>query len=247
MRIIEMKKIFAIQSTIVFTILLFISCNNSKPVNSKNQNASLKIKTDKYLSALILDFENKDKAQNVNSKVSFYAFTDENENPKGTSTINEVKRDLKNKDNHYVLLPIHEKGKGAYNSDGFIRISGNVTTACKTGYVGCGFHFNTDKIATDISSFKGIKFWARGSGVPFVVQLESSIVKDYAYHGCQFFADNDWEEFVIPFDDFRQPGWKSKQVNLKDILKSVLSIQWQTDNRPIENYFLCLDNIELIK
>jgi|BarGraIncu00222A_1022003.scaffolds.fasta_scaffold58577_1 hypothetical protein len=242
-----MKKIFAILSIIVFTFLLFISCNNSKPVNSENQNGSLKSKTDKYLSALFIDFENKDNTQNVDDKGSFFAFTDENENPKGTSTINEIKRDLKNKDNSYVLLPIHEKGKGAYNSDGFLRISGNVTNVCKTGYVGCGFRFNPDKIATDISSFKGIKFWARGNGVNFVVQLESSIVKDYAYHGCEFFADNDWEEFVIPFDDFRQPVWKSKPVNIKDILKSVYSIQWETNNRPIENYFLCLDNFELIK
>jgi len=242
-----MKKIFVTQSLFILTLLLFSSCNNSKHVNVGIPKDSLKTKTEKDLSALLVDFENKNNTTNISTNGFVYAFTDENENPKGTSTINELKKNSKNKDNSLVLIPINEKGKGACNSDGFLRISGKVTTSYPFGFVGCGLSFTSDRQAIDISQFKGIKFWARGNGVNFLVRLESPIIKDYAYHGCEFFADNDWEEFIIPYDDFRQPSWKSKPVYLKEILKAVTSIQWETNSRPMEKYFLCLDNIEFIK
>jgi len=247
MFIIYMRKIIAICLLLFLTSLLFISCNNSRHDSPENQKDSLITKTEKHLSTFLADFENQNETLNLHFGGFIYAFTDGSENPKGTSTITELKKNTKDKDNSLILIPIHEKGKGACNSDGYLRISGKVTTVFPYGFVGCGVSFTPERQGMDISKFKGIKFWARGNGVNFVVRLESHIIKDYAYHGCEFFADKDWEEFIIPFEDFRQPSWKSKMVNLKDILKSVCSIQWETNNRPMEKYFLCLDNIEFVK
>jgi hypothetical protein len=237
----------AVKLLIILTSLLLTSCNDSKHVNAGNMNDSLKTKKGNYLSAFLIDFENNRVASNGNFDGFIYAFTDANESPKGTSTINELKKNSTNRDNSMVLIPVNEKSRGACNSNGFLRISGKVTTAFPYGFVGCGVSLTIDKHALDISRFKGVKFWARGNGVNFIIRLESPLIKDYAYHGCEFFADNDWEEFIIPFDDFRQPNWKSKIVNLKDVLKSVSTIQWETNKRPMDKYFLCLDNIELIQ
>jgi hypothetical protein len=247
MPLIYMRKIIPIWFLLVLTSLLFISCNNSRHDSVENQKDSLITETEKKLSSFLADFENQNETPNLHFGGFIYAFTDQSETPKGTSTINELKRNAKNNDKSLILIPVHEKGKGACNSDGFLRISGKITTAFPYGFVGCGVSFTTDKRGLDISKFKGVKFWARGNGVNFVVRLESPIIKDFAYHGCEFFADKDWEEFIIPFEDFRQPSWKAKMVNLKDVLKSVCSIQWETNNRPMDNYFLCLDNIEFIK
>jgi len=242
-----MKKNIVTQSIIIFTSLLLLSCNNSKHASAEDLKDSLKTKIKKELSTFFIDFENVKNTSKVYPNGFLYAFSDQSATPKGTSTINELKKNSFNYDNSLVLIPMHEKGKGVFNSDGFLRISGKITTVFPYGFAGCGISFTPDRQGLDISKFKGLKFWARGNGVNFVVRLESPLITDYAFHGCEFFADNDWEEFVIPFEDFRQPFWKTKQVNIKDILKSVSSIQWQSYNRPMDKYFLCLDNIELFK
>ena len=236
-----MKK-FLICTTQVCLLFSFISCNNSKKTD--NEIKAKIVKENSSMPVLLTDFEKTANKLTLPYDGNVFAFTDENENPKGTSTIREL---VRVNDSTTALNIQFEKGKGAKNSAGYLKISGDVTSVCPYGFVGCGINFKQDKEPIDISRFKGIKFWARGSEDNYVVRIESPLIKDYSFPQCKFFVDNKWEEYIIYFENFRQPSWKSASVKLEEVLKSVISFQWQTDSRPIKNYLLCLDNIEFIK
>jgi len=225
-------------------IILIFSCDNSKQSDEQKPDGSAAAKARIFLPALITDFENAERILNPPFDGSVFAYTDENENPKGTSTINEL---IRNDNGTTSLKLTFEKGEGADKSDRFLKISGDVTADCPFGFVGCGINLKNNREPVDLSGFKGIKFWAKGTADSYVIRIENPLVIDYAYPECRFFVDNEWEEFVITFDNFRQPSWKSAVVKLDDVLKSAIGFQWQTNSRPLDNYVLCLDNIEFIK
>jgi hypothetical protein len=170
-----------------------------------------------------------------------YGYTDKAD--KGTSTIVE----LVEKDRESVLNPIVKRGKGAGNSNGFLKISGEITTAYQYGYVGCGFNFFEDKRKKDLTKYKGIRFKAKGSENYFTIKLEIAEDVSYAYHETSFMPPEQWEEVVVYFENFRQPPWATKIVALSKALNMVKGIQFQTKGQPLKSYELYLDDIELIK
>ncbi|MCP4113004.1 MAG: hypothetical protein GY749_47000 [Desulfobacteraceae bacterium] len=172
-----------------------------------------------------------------------YGYTDKGN--KGTSTINELEK----RGRDTVLNPIVKRGKGANKSSGFLKISGQVTISdkFKYGYAGCGLNFYKDRQVVNLSEYKGIRFYTKGSENYFIVKLEIPDDINYVFHETSFMPLEDWDTKTVYFKDFIQPSRATKKVSLKDALKRCKGIQWQTKGQPIENYQLYLDNIELIK
>ena len=179
----------------------------------------------------------------------FYGYTDNNEVPPGSSTIEE----LIIKGENSILNPIVKRNFGADKSAGYLKISGAVTIQFKYGYAGCGFNFKSDASNIDLSKYKGIKFDAKGSEHFFLIKLnisdilESERTGDWAFHEKAFMPDENWGKKTIFFKDLKQPSFRKKKVKVEEALKKVKGIQWQTKGQPIDKYELCLDNIELIQ
>lgn len=172
-----------------------------------------------------------------------YGFTDKKNG--GTSTIT----GLETKGDESVLNPITKRGEGAEKSSGFLKISGEVTVTEKFqyGFAGCGFNFYKERKPFDLSQYKGIRFYAKGSENYFIVKIEIPDDVGYAFHETVFMPTENWDVVTLYFKDFVQPSWNTKEVRLEDPLKRCKGIQWHTKGQPIKKYELYLDNIELIK
>ena len=170
-----------------------------------------------------------------------YGYTDEDMG--GSSTIDEL--EIRGED--AVLNLVTKRKQGAKNSHGFLKISGKVTTKYEWGFTGCGLYFHSDRKAIDLSQYKGIRFYTKGSERWFVIKIVIPADVDYGFHETSFLPGENWEAITILFNKFKQPSLVKKRVSLEMALQNCQGILWQTKGQPIENYELYLDNIELIK
>jgi endoglucanase len=109
-------------------------------------------------------------------------------------------------------------------------------------YVGIGFNFVDPKGQYDASKFKGISFWAKkGPGSLSNVRLKvPDVMTDPDGKNCSecfndFGADlvltEEWQQFVIPFDQMRQmKGWGSPRPSGIDP-KTLYGVQWQVNEK----------------
>ncbi|HSZ63588.1 MAG TPA: sialate O-acetylesterase [Terriglobales bacterium] len=68
-------------------------------------------------------------------------------------------------------------------------------------------HFAMDSSVADLSSYTGIRFWARGEGSFRVHTLQPTITDWDDYVTQLYQASSDWKPVVVPFRDLRQEGW----------------------------------------
>lgn len=229
---------------IICSFAVLCSCEKSVKMNPPGQNKSLLSDTNYTSEILITDFENGVNHLNYPYSGDIYGYTDEHETPQGTSTILELIKFAK--DSSRIIIA-DTKSLGALNSNRFLKISGKITTSFPYGFAGCGFNFEKNRQAIDISAYKGLKFWAKGSNDYFYVKIESSLNKEKAFYQFKFFADSTWKDITVFFKNLKQPDWKKSFVDLDSVLKFTVGIQWQTTRQPIKNYLFCVDNVEFIK
>jgi len=135
---------------------------------------------------------------------------------------------------------------GAENSQLAGRITGQVTTTFPQGYIGMGTDLAGPDTPIDLREYDAIAFWVRGDGKQYRFKLHSQATADYDDYGITFFAPNDWERMVVPFENLRQEGW-GETVDRDTALSRVTKIQWQTIGQPHESIELAVDNIELVR
>jgi hypothetical protein len=106
---------------------------------------------------------------------------------------------------------------GAASSQAALRVSGSVRTgpfpfpfSGAAGRVAAGRARGEAK-GSDLSRYKELRFWARGDGHSFVVQLQSSEIKDFDFHQHAFTPGKEWTEIRVPLTGLQQAGWGAKQ------------------------------------
>jgi len=171
---------------------------------------------------------------------SIFGYTDEAMG--GDSTINELKKGEK-----FILIPAFQKGQGAEGTSGFLKISGKVTTKYQYGYVGCGFIFYEDQTTLDLTKYKGVRFYAKGSNRPFAFRVSSPEIKDFAFYEATFKPTNKWKQYTIEFDSLAVPMWAQHDVSLEKALSASNSLIFAPIGQPIESYLLQIDRLELLK
>jgi hypothetical protein len=94
---------------------------------------------------------------------------------------------------------------------------------------------------TDLSAVKGIRFWAKGSGVYRAV-ITRKAVTDYGNFGKAFGGPKEWKQIVIPLDKMTQADWAQKvPEGFPDAIS--FEIQPTTANAPFE---LWVDDVEFV-
>ncbi len=134
--------------------------------------------------------------------------------------------------------------KGGVKSDYYARITGSVTTKFQYGFVALDCDFISNQSSLDLNKFKGVKFYTRGDGKSYKLQIRSSANPDYCYYTSVFQTTNSWVEITIPFSAFRQESW-GKHTDLKDSLAGAIGFQYITINQPIKSIDLELDEVYL--
>lgn len=70
----------------------------------------------------------------------------------------------------------------------------------------------------DLSSYKALRFWARGDGKKHRVRIGRGAITDYCYPEMAFVAPKEWTLVTLPLADFKQPDWgKQVAAGFKDV------------------------------
>ena len=107
--------------------------------------------------------------------------------------------------------------------------------------------FNPKAQFVDLSGFSAIRFWTKGDGQGYSLNIIRHAVKDYAEFYSVFRAPKDWTQVTLPLSAFQQPFW-SKQP-LKVGWTDVRSLQFTTDPtvHDDEDFDFWIDQVELVK
>ena len=99
---------------------------------------------------------------------------------------------------------------------------------------------NPDRAPTDLSSFKGIQFYARGNGKVYEVVLHQKVITDFGFYRASFQAGKDWAPVSLDWKDFKQANWP------KPVVKSFVDvdqIQFSAASLNDEDYELAIDDV----
>jgi hypothetical protein len=137
--------------------------------------------------------------------------------------------------------------EGAAGTKQSLKIIGSVILGSNP-YVmfgGAGSRFEGGKTIYDVTSYTGIKFWGKGDGNTYRIDLPAAAVTDYMFHSFSFTPPTgEWKEYKIPFNGFKQmPFGKKVQWTGTDLQ----GVQFFTVGGPIEKFSLQVDEIEFYK
>lgn len=136
---------------------------------------------------------------------------------------------------------------GAAGTKQSLKIAGSVIMGSNpyVMFAGAGSRFEGGKVIYDVTSYTGIKFWAKGDGNTYRIDLPAAAVTDYMFHSSSFTPPTgEWKEYKIPFIGFKQmPFGKKVQWTGTDLQ----GIQFFTVGGPIEKFSLQVDEIEFYK
>ncbi|MFH1368413.1 MAG: CIA30 family protein [Elusimicrobiota bacterium] len=132
--------------------------------------------------------------------------------------------------------------KGQGGSSGALRLDYKLGPAFRFRYAIAKAEFSEP---LDLSQYKTMKFWLRGSGAKLKLHVGVADVEDYDYHEYLITTTPaEWKEYKIPFSAFEQEGWgKNKPFNLNAVNK----LQFQTGSMAEgEKGWFEVDNISFV-
>ncbi len=103
-------------------------------------------------------------------------------------------------------------------------------------------YLNAKSTPVDLSGAKSLRFYTKGDGRTYSVQLVRASIKDYAHFEYRFEAPKEWTLITIPFDKFTQPDW-GQQVEKE--FKDVTAVKFNAATRDAD-FDLHLDDVELV-
>ena len=112
-------------------------------------------------------------------------------------------------------------------------------------FAGVATRFEGEKANYDVTSYTGIKFWAKGDGNTYRIDLPTAAVTDYMFHYAPFTPPTgEWKEYKVPFADLKQMPYGKKVVWTGT---DVQGVQFFPVGGPIEKFTLQVDEIEFYK
>ncbi|NTV52503.1 MAG: hypothetical protein HGA76_05775 [Candidatus Firestonebacteria bacterium] len=139
-----------------------------------------------------------------------------------------------------------QNGLGANGSNGYLAVTGTVTTVYANGFIGFGTLLNQVGGTVDLNQFKGIRFSVKGDVKVYSIKIQSSNITDYNYFKIDFPTTTEWTEKNLPFALFAQdPYFGTPNKSLTESLTYATAIQWQTKGQPWSSVQVQIDNIFL--
>ena len=138
-------------------------------------------------------------------------------------------------------------GSGANGSKQAMQITGTVQSENPfIMFSGAASRFGRDSLlAYDVSGLTGVRFWAKGDGNTYRIELPSAAITDYMYYSFAFTPPADeWREYNIPFKGFKQQPY-GKKVPWTGT--DVVGVHFFTVGGPLESFNLLVDQIEFYK
>ena len=126
------------------------------------------------------------------------------------------------------------------------QITGRVTTTFDWGFIGVGTDLNKSANPVDILEYNGIEFWTKGDGKVYRMKFRSNVTDDFDDFGYDFTATNEWTRITVDFSALYQQGWGRERARMK-ALSTVIGINWQTIDQPLDNVKLAIDHIRFLK
>jgi hypothetical protein len=217
------KKLISCATIVAFMLLVVFSVVQGDSTTTKKAPATAATKT-VVPKVKIVDFEGKATPW----ELSWIAVTDSVMQGKSKATIS--------------IVP-----DGAAGTKQSLKIVGSVILANNpyVMFAGAGSRFDGGKTIYDVTSYTGIKFWAKGDGNTYRIDLPAAAVTDFMFHSFSFTPPiGEWKEYKIPFNGFKQmPFGKKVQWTGTDIQ----GVQFFTVGGPIEKFLLQVDEIEFYK
>ncbi len=98
---------------------------------------------------------------------------------------------------------------------------------------------------SDFQPVTAIRFWTKGNGKRYALQLQRSSVHDYAFPVATFDAPQEWTQVVLQTKDFKQPDWGQKVSGpFSDATGLSFGPSAQFNDEAFE---LWIDDVELLK
>jgi hypothetical protein len=133
-------------------------------------------------------------------------------------------------------------GGTQYNT--VVSVTGKVTTSFQYGYIGFGYKPEGEDM-TRLKNASGVKFKVIGDGKSYRFRGETTVVRDYDYHGKVFSTKNGQVvEVNVPFSSLRQEGWGTARGGFKK--DKLWQISFQTVGQPHSSISLKVFDFELI-
>lgn len=136
---------------------------------------------------------------------------------------------------------------GAAGSKQSLKMTGSVVMGSNpfAMFAGAATRFEGNKAMYDVTSYTGIKFWAKGDSNTYRIELPCAAVTDFMNHSFSFTPPaGAWKEYKIPFAGFKQmPYGKKVQWSGKD----VQGVQIFAAGGPTPKFTLQIDEIEFYK
>lgn len=99
--------------------------------------------------------------------------------------------------------------------------------------------------ATDFTTVKALRFWAKGNGKKYSASIHRLAVHDYAFPAASFPVTEAWALVELPLGDFKQPGWGQK---VEPAFTDVNGIAFQpAPEFDDQDFDLWVDDLELVK
>jgi hypothetical protein len=106
--------------------------------------------------------------------------------------------------------------------------------------IGIGRTLNPNGMPVDVSPYQALRFWAKGSGTPVRVLLETAGISDADYYQMVFVPTGEWQQYIIPLSNFEQRGFGQPSVFTGSDVKAVLWLNAESNGQPLA---LALDGV----
>lgn len=217
------KKLIPCAAIVALTLLVVFSVVQGDSTTTKKAPAAAAVKTI-VPKVKIVDFEGKATLE----QLSWMAVSDSIMQGKSKATIS--------------IAP-----DGAAGTKQSLKIVGSVILGSNpyVMFAGAGSRFDGGKTIYDVTSYIGIKFWAKGDGNTYRIDLPAAAVTDFMFHSFSFTPPTgEWKEYKVPFNGFKQMPY-GKKVSWTGT--DIQGVQFFTVGGPIEKFLLQVDEIEFYK
>ena len=100
---------------------------------------------------------------------------------------------------------------GAAGSRRALRLAPTFQPGFARPFAGVQGYLNAQRAPTDMSSYHGVSFWARGAGV-FQFNVMTGEVVDHNYFTAGLQAGPTWKRYTVPFSSLRQSIYFGRMV-----------------------------------
>jgi hypothetical protein len=132
---------------------------------------------------------------------------------------------------------------GANGTRKALRLTGSVKPDFQYGFAGAGVALSRNGHAQDLTSYSGIRFWAKGDGNTYQVRLQCTAVRDHNDFAYSFVAGKAWTPVSVRFSELAQSQYFGTQIEWTG--RDVAGIAFQTAQPPEYSYSLEIDEISI--